>query len=302
MDPYAPDPRPDSERELLSFLGWALRGIGILAAAIGAFALVRWTFQTLPPLFLAFVAAIACVLYLLRRFAFTYRFLAVFVVVGSFGISLGWFRGSVPLSGLLVVLLLVLVFRFLKWLGRPIRHRGRRFSDFPSFLGPWAEAMDRRATIHVEPDARRAPRLRFRLAGRGIEKRLKVRLPTRRETSDPLLAQIESLIGLFDGPVVRSRRRSVELSLPAQAPYTGSLASRAAEAAFRSFGCSDESTFTIYAERGALFMDPYHELRSAERAATLFSGWIGRYFEARAEHLRKTLPRQGRRRSAARES
>jgi hypothetical protein len=96
---------------------------------------------------------------------------------------------------------------------------------------------------------------------------------------------------MFEGPAVRERPRFFELTLPAQAPFTGSVASRTAEAAFKALGCTKESTFTIFAEGG---MDPYYELRLSERIAESTSGFIGRFFEARAKRLRMSLPKKGR--------
>jgi hypothetical protein len=225
-------------------------------------------------------------LHVTRRLRAAYRMYAFITLVGAFGLALGWFTWLAPALCLTVAAALQLLNG---WLGRPLRHRGRRYGDFASFLGPWSESLDRKASIFIEPDAARTPRIRFRLAGRGTHKKLKVRLPRHRSTEQALLKELESLGGVFDGVYLRERPHSFELSLPAQAPFTGSVASRAAQAAFTAFGCNAESTFTIFAEGG---FDPYHELRVSEQIAESTSGIISRFFEARARHLRSSLSKR----------
>jgi len=293
FDVYKSDPTPPLVRRV--FLG-----IGLVAVFALGVALVR--FVGTMDLTLSGVAkevlswpitalglAITVVWLLPGRHARAYRGLACIALLCAFGAWIGWFTWP-------VATLLLLPFagvKFLRWLGQPIRHRGRRFEDFQSFLGPWAESFDRGASIFIEPEAPRTPRLRFRLAGRGLGKKLKVRLLRRRASEAELRSQLDGLVAMFSEPAIRERKRSFELSLPADAPYTGSVAARAAEAAFTALGCTNESTFTIYGEGGR--MDPYYALRLAERLAErLPSGFWQRYFDAHARRLRATLPKQRR--------
>ena len=241
---------------------------------------------------------------LMKAFGFAITLAMVLAVAIPAALAVAWFVAVgltalwlvlrpllAPIAvALAVVAALFLALLLLKWLNRPLRHRGRRFEHFHLFLDSWAESFDRGASIFVEPEAPRLPRLRFRLVGRGARKRLTVRLPHRRASSRALLAELESLIGLFEDVALRERPRSFELSLPAQAPYTGSLASRAARAAFESLGCTAESTFTIYGEsRG---FDPYYELRLYQRLAER-PGLLQRYAEKRARRLRAALRQKG---------
>lgn len=276
FDPYRADPDSPLAKWFLVASGL----VGALAVTWLLLEMISWPILTL-------CLAIMGILYVLRRQPATYRALALVALMGAFGIALGWFTWLVPALCLLPLAGL----KFLGWLGRPLHHRGLKFEDFPEFLGPWSESLDRRATILIEPDAHHTPRLRFRLAGRGAGKRLKVRFPRRWTTETSLLREIEALVGMFEGPVLCERPRYFELSLPAQASFTGSVASRAAEAAFKSFGCTKESTFTIFSEGG---VDPYYELRLFERAAAATSGIFNRLFEARARHIRATLPKRRR--------
>ena len=282
FDLYKADPDP-------LLVQWFLIAVGVAFALATAWLLLKLISWPLPTLGLAIIAF----LYASRRLRTAYRMHTVIILIGVFGITLGWFTWPVPTLCLVSIVALHLLN---DWLGRPLRHRRQKFEDFASFLTPWSESLDRKASIFIEPDAPRTPRLRFRIAGRGANKRLKVRLPRRRPTEEALLRELESLAGLFEGVALRERPRSFEFSLPAQASFSGSVASRAAQAAFTALGCTEGSTFTIFAEGGS---DPYHELRVSEQIAESTSGIISRFFEARARHLRSSLPKQGRPRRPA---
>ena len=182
---------------------------------------------------------------------------------------------------------LVVVCLFLAWLGRPTRHRGQRFADFPRFLGYWAESMDRGGRIFIQPEQPGVPRLGFRLVGRGAHKSLRVTLPRRRESDAALRSQLDALTSHFDRVEILEKPRSLELRLPAAASYTASVASRAAEAAFCALGCTAESTFTV--SGSSVDSDPHYELRIAEQAAESASGVLKRWFEKRAARIRSQL-------------
>jgi hypothetical protein len=112
-------------------------------------------------------------------------------------------------------------------------------------------------------------------------------MPRRKATEANLRRRLESLSAPFSNVVLRERPRSFDLALPAHADYTGSVASRAAQAAFEALGCTDESTFTIYSYGG---YDPYYMLRITENAAEATSGFVKRWFERRAKEIRSSLP------------
>ena len=182
---------------------------------------------------------------------------------------------------------LVVVYIFLSWLGRPTRHRGQRFADFPRFLGYWAESIDRGGRIFIQPEQPGVPRLGFRLVGRGDRKSLRVTLPHRRASEASLRSQLDALASHFERVEILDKPRSFELRLPAAATYTASVASRAAEAAFRTLGCTSESTFTVYGSSVAF--DPHYELRITEQAAASANGVLKRWFEKRAARIRSQL-------------
>jgi len=185
---------------------------------------------------------------------------------------------------------LVVAYLFLSWLSRPTRYRRQRFADFPKFLGYWAESIDRGGRIFIEPDQPGVPRLGFRLVGRGSRKSLRVTVPRRRASEAALRSQLESLASHFEQVQILDKPRSLELRLPAAASYTASIASRAAEASFLAFGCTADSTFTIYGSSVAF--DPYYELRITEQAVDSANGVLKRWFEKRAARIRKQLPRR----------
>jgi len=187
---------------------------------------------------------------------------------------------------------LIVAYLFLSCLGRPTRYRKQRFADFPKLFGYWAESIDRGGRIFIEPEHPGVPRLGFRLVGRGSRKSLRVTVPRRRSSEAELRSQLDSLASHFDQVEVVAKPRSLELRLPAAATYTASIASRAAEAAFLSLGCTAESTFTIYGSSVAF--DPYYELRVTEQAAESATGVLKRWFEKRAARIRSHL-RQRRR-------
>ncbi|MGH0033160.1 MAG: hypothetical protein ACQGVC_25495 [Myxococcota bacterium] len=208
------------------------------------------------------------------------------VVFGAMGHLMGLWHWTAVAYALAAFLLLA---AFLRWLGGPSRYKGQRFSDFAGFVDSWGLTLDDGGRIFIDPESRRVPRLRFRVTGRGPRKLLRVRIPTRKATRGEVEARLEALAGPFEDVTLRGHPRSIEFRLPARAAYTGSIGSRAAEAAFRGLGCDEESLFTIHC-RGEI--DPYYDLEITEQAAENAPGWLKRFFERRARSIRSALPRR----------
>ena len=206
-------------------------------------------------------------------------------MIGALGHFFGWWHW---ISVAYVLVGAILIYLFLLWLGGPTRYRGRRFEDFAEFLNSWPVTLDNGGRVFIEPETSGIPRLRFHIAGRGLRKRLLVRFPTRKATRSELQRRLEALTAQFEDAVLRGYPSSIELRLSAHAPYTGSVASRGAEAAFRALGCGHESTYTIH---GYGDLDPYYDLEITEKAAERTSGWLKRFFERRARAIRSAISR-----------
>jgi len=182
---------------------------------------------------------------------------------------------------LATIVAVVAVAAFFYWMGQPIRYRGQTYQDFPEFLGPWPERGADGESIFLK--AERDPvQLEFRISGNGPGKELQLNVPR----SSRIVPDLSALAGPFAGASVRAIGDDLEFKLPAAAPYTGSLASRAAEQVLRSLGCSGETRFTIWA-RGTV--DLQYALAQSERIADADRGWVSRWSRRRAARLRHHL-------------
>ncbi len=215
-------------------------------------------------------------------------FLLTLGILGALGVHQGWF--SLPAVGI-AALVVFTPYLVVTWLSQPIRHRGLEYSDFPEFLGPWPESFDRDSRIFIEAESPKKHRLRFRVSGRGGAKQLRVVLPKRKITSQQLRQDLQSLVAQFEAASLREKPRSFDLQLPACAAYTGSLASRAAQAAFEALGYSGDARFTIWGEGPG--PDPNYDLKVTEEAAELAPpGLLKKLFEWRASRIRDSLDKK----------
>jgi len=168
------------------------------------------------------------------------------------------------------------------WLERPIRYRRQTFADLERFLGDWSDSGGDGFQIHIES---RKPKVDLiaTLRGEGSAKQLVVPIGAISEGAWP---EIEALAEQFVGVVVSEQ----ELRLPGRAPYTGSVAARAAKTILAESGCKPDAHFTVFADPHSF--DPHYAAELYERVSDTGDGPIQRWSRRSAKALRAEIRRK----------